>query len=304
VTIDIMMPFYGDVGQFRAAVRSVLAQTDDDWRLVVIDDCYPGSEHVDFMSSIDDSRVTLVRNPRNLGVARSFQRSIELSRAPHLVIMGCDDLMAPNYVAHVTELLAAHPDADYVQPGVRVVDDEGRPVWPLADRVKRWYRPRGRGLRVLRGEDLATNLLRGNWTYFPSITWRRESIARFGFRIDYEVVLDLALQIDIALAGGVLVTDDEEVFSYRRHASSVSSATAVNGRRFQEERRFFFEAEQRCLALGWKRASRAAHHHWSSRLNALSKLPTALRGGDHTGARILLRHAWHGGTAKRSSHPT
>ncbi|MFT4284213.1 MAG: glycosyltransferase, partial [Protaetiibacter sp.] len=290
MTIDIVMPFYGDVAQFRDAVESVLAQTDDRWRLTVIDDCYPGTAHVDYMASVDDDRVSMMRNPRNLGVAGTFQRSIEVAEAEHLVIMGCDDLLHPGYVARMHELLTLFPDASYLQPGVRVIGDDGTPTRPLADRVKAHYRPGGRGPRALRGEELALSLLRGNWTYFPSILWRRDVVTRFGFRPDFEVVLDLALQFDIAADGGELVVDDEEVFSYRRHDASVSSATAVKGARFAEERAFFDEAEGRCRALGWERAARAARHHWSSRLNALTRLPGAARARDARGAGVLIRH--------------
>ncbi|MFD0330113.1 glycosyltransferase [Streptacidiphilus monticola] len=35
---DILLPYYGDVGQMQDAVRSVLAQDGDDWRLTVVDD--------------------------------------------------------------------------------------------------------------------------------------------------------------------------------------------------------------------------------------------------------------------------
>lgn len=286
-----MMPFYGDVGQFRDAVDSVLAQTDDAWRLVIIDDCYPGTAHVEFVAAIDDPRVTMVRNPQNLGVAGSFQRALDLAEAAHLVIMGCDDLMHPGYVARMRQLIDANPEADYLQPGVQVIGDDGRPVLPLADRVKRWYRPAGRGTRTLQGEELALSLLRGNWTYFPSILWRRESAARFGFREEFEIVLDLALQFEIAASGGVLVVDDEPVFSYRRHTASASSTAAVKGERFDEERSFFDEAERRCRDLGWTAAARAAHHHWSSRLNAVTRMPSALAARDRDGARILWRHA-------------
>ena len=38
-----MMPFYGDVEQFKRAVTSVLEQSDPDFRLVVVDDGYPVS---------------------------------------------------------------------------------------------------------------------------------------------------------------------------------------------------------------------------------------------------------------------
>lgn len=297
-----MMPFYGDVGQFRDAVRSVLEQTHDAWRLVVIDDCYPGTAHLDVIAAIDDPRVSMVRNPRNLGVAATFQRAVDLAEAPYLVIMGCDDLMGPDYIARMHELTAEHPEAAYFQPGVRVIDDDSAEVLPLADRVKGWYRPaRGRPY-ILSGEDLARSLLRGNWTYFPSILWRREVITPLGFRPEFEVVLDLALQLDIATSGGSLVVDDPVTFAYRRHRSSVSSATAVSGARFEEERRFFDEIEQRCRALGWNAAARAAHHHWSSRLNALTRMPAALSTRDGNGIRVLAAHAAR--TTPRGSEPS
>jgi len=299
VTIDIMMPFWGDLGQFRDAVASVRAQDDPDWRLVIIDDHFPGTEHTEFVHGIGDERITLVRNETNLGVAGNFQRSIDLATAEYLVIMGCDDLLAPSYVSRMRELVARHPDADYLQPGVQVIDDSGRHVRPLADRVKGYYRP-ARGVTRLTGPDLARSVLRGNWTYFPSILWKRETIASFGFRADFEVVLDLALQFDIATSGGTLVIDSAVTFFYRRHSESVSSTTATSGARFDEERRFFDEAEARCRALGWTAAARAAHHHWSSRLNAATRIPSAVLARDGGGFRSLSGHALR---ARRSVEP-
>jgi glycosyltransferase involved in cell wall biosynthesis len=291
VTVDIMMPFWGDPGLLEIAVTSVLAQTDPRWRLVVIDDRYPGDTHTRFLAGIDDVRVELMVNDVNLGVAGNFQRSVDLARADHLVIMGCDDVLLPDYVARMHELIAAHPDATYFQPGVRVIDTTGRQTMPLADRVKNHYRPSRRALTVLQGQDLAVSLLRGNWTYFPSICWRTDELRRFGFRRDLEVVLDLAMQFRIAVDGGSLVVDNSDTFEYRRHGASVSSLTAVDGTRFEEERRFFHEAVAESDSLGWRRARRIARHHWSSRLNAITRLPAAIASRDAAGIRELVRHA-------------
>ena len=41
MTVDILFPFYGDVAMMKEAVRSVLRQTNPDWRLIVVDDGYP-----------------------------------------------------------------------------------------------------------------------------------------------------------------------------------------------------------------------------------------------------------------------
>lgn len=290
MTLDILMPFYGDVGHFRVAVESVLAQDDGNWRLVVIDDRYPSSAHTDYLATVDDPRVEYVLNVRNLGVSGNFQRAVDLAVAEFCVIMGCDDVLLPDFVGRVRAVARQRPAADVIQPGVRVIDGSGRPSRPLADRVKEFLRPSRRFEAVLTGEDLAASLLRGAWTYFPSIAWRADTLRRHGFRPEFGVVLDLALLIEIAVDGGTLIADTETTFLYRRHAASVSSALAVDGRRFDEEGAFFAEAAARCDALGWRRAARIARRHVSSRLNALTRVPAALR-RDRAGLWRILRYA-------------
>ncbi len=289
--LDIMLPFYGDPGYLRLAVESVLGQDDPNWTLTVIDDRYPGTAHTEYLASLDDPRIRHLVNDENLGVSGNFQRAADLATSPFCVIFGGDDVMLPGYVGRMRSLIDAHPDADVIQPGVEVIDERGEVVTPLADRVKARYRPRGRAPHVLTGEELASSLLRGLWTYFPSIAWRTETLRRYGFTSRFEVALDAALFLDISLGGGVLVADDEVVFRYRRHRESVSSATAVDGTRFAEERAFFAEADRRCREHGWPRAARIARRHLSSRLNALSQLPRALAQRDGAGMRALLRHA-------------
>ncbi|MFF9563395.1 glycosyltransferase family 2 protein [Leifsonia sp. NPDC014704] len=294
MTIDIMMPFYGDPGLFRAAVESVLAQTDPRWRLVVVDDVYPDTAPGEWVASLGDPRVEYVRNEVNLGVNGNFSKCVRLVSADYFVLMGCDDLMEPGYVASMLAAIETHPGAAYLQPGVTVIDDDGAPAMPLADRVKSWYRPRRREATVLTGQRLAVSLLRGNWTYFPSICWRTDTVREYGFDASFDVVLDLALQLDIVLDGGDLVLLPEHTFCYRRHEGSVSSWTAQDGTRFDEERAFFLDVKRRLRARGWRSAARVASAHVSSRLNAATRLPAALSTRDGAGIRSLLTHVFRG----------
>ena len=289
-----MMPFYGDPGLFRDAVESVRAQDDGDWRLVVIDDVYPDRAPGEWVSSLGDPRIHYVRNEVNLGVSGNFSKSVALVEAEHFVLMGCDDLMEPGYIASMRDAIAHHPDGSYFQPAVTVIGDDGRPSLPLADRVKSWYRPKKTETAVLSGQELAVSLLRGNWTYFPSICWNTAAVRRHGFDAAFDVVLDLALQLDIVLDGGSLVLLPEHTFRYRRHAGSVSSWTAQDGTRFDEERAFFLDAKARLRRRGWRRAARVAGAHWSSRLNAATKLPGAITKRDGAGLRALSRHILRG----------
>ncbi len=284
------MPFYGSFEYFRLAVESVLAQTDPDWRLTIIDDVYPDLAPGEWARGIDDSRVTYLRNETNLRPSRNYNKAIGLATSEFVQIMGCDDVMLPGYVARVHELIREFPGADIIQPGVRVIDENGRAGVPLADRVKGWLEPSGAGARSYSGEFLAASLLRGNWTYFPSLVWRTSRLVGTGFRTDLDVVQDLAKLFEIVEAGGTLVLDDTTVFNYRRHSSSVSAVTGPDGSKFRQERTFFDEASASATALGWKRAARVARTHASSRLNALTELPGALRAGNVDGRRTLIQH--------------
>jgi glycosyltransferase involved in cell wall biosynthesis len=284
-----MMPFYGRFDHFRSAVESVLSQTDPRWRLVIIDDVFPDPAPGQWAAALDDPRVTYIRNEVNLRPSRNYTKSVALAETDFMVIMGCDDVMLPEYVATVHDLIAQFPDADIIQPGVSVIDENGAPSFPLADRVKALYRFGGSGARRFSGETLASSLLRGNWTYFPSLVWRTTRLSG-GFRSDLDVVQDLAKLFEIVSAGGSLVLDDAVVFNYRRHSSSLSAATGPDGSKFRQERTLFYEIAVQSAALGWHRTARIARRYISSRLNALTELPGAILKGDAVGRSTLARH--------------
>ncbi|PBC79309.1 GT2 family glycosyltransferase [Streptomyces sp. TLI_235] len=288
---EILLPYYGDVRLMQDAVRSVLAQSGDDWRLTVVDDGRePGVP--EWFEALADPRVRYFRNERNLGVTGNFNHCVSLAEYEYLVLMGCDDLMHPNYLDVVRAAAEREPKAAMIQPGVEVIGSDGLPFDTLVDRTKRKiYAPKGPGRDLLGGEDLAVSLLRGNWLYFPSICWRTEAVERFGFRADLGVIQDLALVVDLLVAGESLATSPEVCFSYRRHAESESSAKAFTGSRFEEAKRFFRETADRLDAHGWHRAAKVSRLHLSSRLHALTLLPGAARHAGRPGVSAMLKHA-------------
>lgn len=290
MVLDIVMPFYGRFDHFEIAVKSVLQQSSGDWRLIIVDDQYPDEVPALWAQSIDDHRVSYVRNETNLGVSGNFRKCADLMTSEFGVVMGCDDVIRPRFVERVHELLQEFPSASIVQPGVDVIDSSGAPSRPLADRVKAVYRGRVSGPATRSGEHLATSLIRGNWAYFPSVVWRVSEIQRIGFRQDLHVVQDLAMLLEITLNGGELIVDDEVVFDYRRHSESVSAIAGPDGSKFVEERTLLSEVAVKLDELGWHRAARAARRYWSSRLHALTDYPAALRKSSKASRRILTRH--------------
>lgn len=289
--LDILLPFWGDPALLQDAVRSVQAQSNDDWVLTVVDDAYPDPSVAEFFATLGDDRVRYHRNETNRGITDNYRRCLELAEHELVVFLGCDDLMLPNFVETVLAAHAAHPRAAVIQPGVQVIDEDGRVVRTLVDEVKKLTMPRGAGRRCLEGEPLVANLLRADWMYWPSLVMRREEVERIGFRDGLPLIQDLALVVDVLAAGGSMVIDPTVCFSYRRHSASASSSTLLDGKRFSGEAEYFRRAAAQMDALGWPRAARAARRHLTSRLHAVALLPRAVAGRDGGAARRLLAHA-------------
>ena len=292
MNLEIFMPFYGDVEYFKTAVMSVVNQTDPQWKLTILDDQYPSREPEEFVLGLNDSRITYLRNKQNLGVSQNFQQCLELAEADFINIMGCDDELLDNFVKRTKEIIAANSVVSYIQPGVQIIDEKGQPYLPLGDKVKRRIRNEFNPPTELSGENLASSLLKGCWTYFPSLIWKTSEIKKYNFRSDFTIVLDLALQLEIISGGGSLYVDDEPSFLYRRHRSSVSMKSSLDGTRFIEESQLFNQFAEKSLILGWNKARREANLHLTSRLNALLEIPVALIQRQFTGAGILIRHVF------------
>lgn len=290
MTVDVMLPYYGDVDLMKLAVRSVMSQHFQDWRLTVFDDGYPSLEPERWFGQITDARISYFKNGSNLGANGNYRKALEHATGEIVVIMGADDVMLANYLDVVVAAFAQFPEADVVQPGVQVINELGVACTPLVDAIKKVYAPKGSNPSVLKGEEMATSLVRADWAYFPSLAWKTSTVKRIGFTEGLHVVQDLALLLDIAMEGGTIVVDPTLGFLYRRHSASDSSVKALDGRRFDEERRFFVEQAKRFKEMGWTSASRAAALHTTSRLNAASLVMKSVSQGKVGSLPRLIKH--------------
>jgi glycosyltransferase involved in cell wall biosynthesis len=292
--LHIFIPYWGDEDLLFEAVESVLAQDDARWLLTVIDDCYPSDRVAPYFGELADERVSYLRNTENIGITENFRKSVAMAQTPYVTVLGSDDRLLPNYVRTILAAIDAHPDADVVEPGVRVIDETGARSMPLVDRVKAGIlRPRTRGERVvLKGERMASSLIRGNWLYWPSLALRTERVRRIDFRDGFPIIQDLGLLMDIAFDDGTLVYDPQVSFEYRRHSDSASQKTVLDGRRFDDERRYFALARDLAKGMGWPRTAGIASRRLFSRLHALSALPVVLLRGTAEGRRSVLLHVF------------
>ena len=276
MALDIALPFYGDVAFMKQTVQSILNQSDPNWRLVVVDDGYPDDTLPGWFASLQDQRIEYQRNVKNLGANGNFQKCLGLLSAEYCLVMGADDLLEPNFVERINDLIRANPGISMIHPGVKVIDENNEFISTRSDQVKKSIRESQGISKVLSGEPLARSLMKGNWMYFPSIVWKTKTIQEIGFRPGFHVCQDLGLAMDLIMQGGEMILIEDEIFRYRRHQESDSSVKAINGERFKDERHFFAVMAKDLKSVGWNSASRAAKVHSTSRLHAASLIPACI----------------------------
>ena len=90
------MPAYRVERFIAEAIASVQAQTMADWELLVIDDCSPdGSCGIARRMANGDSRIKVLKNKVNQGVAATRNRGIDLARGTYIAFLDSDDRWHP-----------------------------------------------------------------------------------------------------------------------------------------------------------------------------------------------------------------
>jgi len=95
--VSIVMPSYNSAKFIEKSIDSVLNQTYKNWELLVIDDCSPDNslELVKKYTQID-SRIKLITNEKNLGVAESRNRGLSEATFPYVAFLDSDDVWDKN----------------------------------------------------------------------------------------------------------------------------------------------------------------------------------------------------------------
>lgn len=113
------------------AVASVLAQTERDLELIVIDDGSRDGSAAAAQEAIgSDPRGRVMRLERNLGIARSLNAGLEAAAAPFVAIQDADDFSDPQRLERELAAIASQPDVAVVGSRMREVDEQGRELKP------------------------------------------------------------------------------------------------------------------------------------------------------------------------------
>ncbi|MGL4832221.1 MAG: glycosyltransferase family 2 protein [Propionibacteriaceae bacterium] len=157
MTISIIMAGYNAEHTIERAITSVLAQTNPDWQLIVIDDGSTDSTGeilANLHTTLADDRIIMILGEPNVGVAEARNKALRRATGDWITFLDSDDEFTPQRIQigydHITD------DIDMIVCRHQLVQANG---------VVHWHGTENHD--DLPGKEVAAGILSEHFTSFP-----------------------------------------------------------------------------------------------------------------------------------------
>jgi glycosyltransferase involved in cell wall biosynthesis len=223
--VSIGMPVYNGANFLPEALDSVLAQTVDDFELIISDNASTdGTQQICQHYAEGDDRIIYLRQEKNVGAAQNFNLLVDRAKSAYFRWACHDDILHPRCLEVSIEILNEHPDVVLAYPESvmigadgEILEDENFPI---------------RELHLL--QDAPHDRLKEYlWKYVhgglcnPLYGVMRTTVLASTSRIRPYPASDLALLGELALAGKVFRVT-EPLFFRRYHSEKSTLANETD----------------------------------------------------------------------------
>ena len=129
IEISVIMGIYNCVDTLKDAIDSILAQTVENWELILCDDGSQDNTYTiaEFFLKQYPEKIVLLQNQENKGLNFTLNRCLEFAKGKYIARMDGDDTCSPNRFEKELEAFRDHPDLAVVSTAMEYFDENG--VW-------------------------------------------------------------------------------------------------------------------------------------------------------------------------------
>lgn len=223
--VTVLMSVYNGERYLREAVESILNQTFEDFLFLIVNDgSTDGTGSI--LQGYGDRRIRLVENEKNLGLTRSLNRGIEMTRSEYVARMDADDVSSAERLEKQVCYLEDNPEVGLLGTRYMKIDEEGN---------------EGGEIHVPIGRDMIKKkLLVGNAFCHGSVVMRRSVLEKTGF---YDENLTFAQDYDLWLR----ISDICPVENYPEvlHRWRLNERSGISVKNFFEQGRLALNIRER-----------------------------------------------------------
>ncbi len=213
--ISVIMSNYNTPEEYlREAMESILNQTYSDFEFIIVDDCST-DDSLKIIKSYKDPRVSIIENNVNMGITKSLNRALAVSKGEYVARMDADDICLPERFQKQVDFLKQNPDTIVCGTWVELFGDG-------ANAFNEKYSCK----TLPEKEILQINLLFGNHMNIihPTAMFNHRLLKNnnITYNENYIYAQDYRMWVD-CVQKGELSNIPEVLFKYRIHNKAVSS---------------------------------------------------------------------------------
>ncbi|MBS1588425.1 MAG: glycosyltransferase family 2 protein [Bacteroidetes bacterium] len=169
MTVSIIMCAYNVSEFIDRAIQSILAQTHQQWELIICDDASTDDTVSKIKPYLTDNRIHLYVQPQNIGYLKNKNHAFTLYTGDLFTQLDADDTCPPNRLEKQVEIFLKHPEIKICGSNFQQIDLNDRPLESIA------YK-----------EDFIISKIQDNYPFwFPGLMFRPELIREFGLFSEY-----------------------------------------------------------------------------------------------------------------------
>ena len=160
--ISVVMGFFNAASTVKKAVKSVIDGYEGEMEIILCDDASTDGSAEEILS-LNDNRITLIRNTENKGLGYCLRECVKLARGEYIVRMDADDVSLEGRIAKQIAFLEEHKEIAFCGTGAY-----------LSYEGKRW------GKRAYPPFPDVKVLLKRNPFIHPTVVFRKSALIAAG----------------------------------------------------------------------------------------------------------------------------
>ena len=131
----IILPPYNRAAVLPRAISSVIAQNEQDFELIIIDDGSTDNTR-EWLATLDDARIRVARSEHNQGPSAARNIGINMAAAPMIAFLDSDDIYCKERLSVPLAIFERDPDVICILSSARKEDKRGNTAAALLPNVK------------------------------------------------------------------------------------------------------------------------------------------------------------------------
>ncbi len=207
-SVSVLIPTFNRRETLKRAIQSVFHQSFEDFELIVIDDAST-DETLDYLQSLNDSRLEIVSLEKNRGVSYARNRGFDKARGEWIALLDSDDEWLPHRLETQFRFAKENPEIPLIH-GEEIWVRKGKRVNPKKIHQKSGGRIFSRALHLC--------------LISPSATLMKSSLYKElgGFREDYPVCEDYEMWLRVTCRHKIGFIEDPIITKYGGHEDQLS----------------------------------------------------------------------------------